>query len=60
MVGGRRAKNDVPDARLNQSVRFIEAAALAGDEEHDFRLREKINLARIEFLDHGGRLAEPS
>jgi len=34
--------------------------ALAGDEEHDFRLREKINLARLEFLDHGGRRAEPS
>jgi hypothetical protein len=25
--------------------------ALAGDEEPDFRLREKINLARLEFLD---------
>jgi hypothetical protein len=25
--------------------------ALAGDDEHDFRLREKINLARLEFLD---------
>jgi hypothetical protein len=24
---------------------------LAGDEEHDFKLREKINLARLEFLD---------
>jgi hypothetical protein len=25
--------------------------ALTGDEEHDFKLREKINLARLEFLD---------
>lgn len=25
--------------------------ALAGDDEHDFRLREKINLARLECLD---------
>ena len=34
--------------------------ALAADEEHDFRLREKLNLAKLEVLDRRRAASEPS
>jgi hypothetical protein len=35
-------------------------AALEGDPEHDFRLRQKINTARLEHLDRAAAARDPS
>jgi len=44
-MANRRAKNDAPDARVNQSERFIEAARKAGCSEDEAVFDE--NLKKI-------------